>query len=152
MVMSSEFGIPTAPVKDIESPRRYFQLSMRTLMIVVTVAAAMIGCVVAAPLFAVLACLIYVGTSCVLAATLIYGKGWIKGFAIGFSVPHVMGYFVALNAFSRPEGVLVLFLVANAAGIVSGLTTSIAKSYLQRRGGLVGVPRIPFLCDWLSND
>jgi len=151
--MSSEFGVPTAPIKEIVSPRRYLQFSMRTLIIVLTIVAAIFGCIVAAPLFAVIACIVYVGTSCVLLATLFYGKGWIKGFAIGFTVPHVLGYVIAMSVLRfSPEGVLVLFLIANAAGVLTGLTMSIAKGYFQRRGGKVAIPQIPFLRNWLSND
>jgi hypothetical protein len=149
--MSSEFGVPTAPVK-VVSPRRYFQFSMRTLMIVLTIFAAIFGCIVAAPLFAVIACLFYVGTSCVVLATLLYGQGWIKGFAIGFTVPHLLGYVIALRALESPESVLILFLIANAASVFTGLTMSIARSYFQRREGKVAIPRIPFLRNWLSND
>lgn len=101
--MSSEYGIPTAPVKETLSRRRYLQFSIRALLIALTVVAAVVGGIVATPLFAVIACLLYVGTSCVLLTTLFDGKGWIRGFAIGFTVPHILGYVVTLNSFARAE-------------------------------------------------
>ena len=152
--MNCEYSVPTAPVKETEtlSPRRFFLFSLRALLITLSIVAAIFGCIVAAPLFAVVACLVYVGISCALLTALFYGKGWIKGFAIGFTVPHLLGYFIALNASPRPEGVLFLFIVANAVSGLTGLTTSILHSYLKIRDFKIAVPPIPFLRDWLSND
>ena len=148
--MSSEYGVPTAPVKTTQ--RNYFQFSTRAVLIAGSIIAMIIGCIAAPALFAFVACILYLTTTCLLLATLIYGRGWIKGFAIGFSIPHVLGYVVAIGSFTRPEGVLILFLLSMLASIVAGFATAIARAYLKRRDGKVAIPQVPFLRSWLSND
>lgn len=150
--MSSEYGIPAAPVKNVAPRRRFFQLSYRTGFVFLSILAVIIGCIVATPLFAMLACLAYVLISGAVVATLLYGKGWIKGFAIGFSVPHLLGYVVALNTFDGPEEVLVIFLFANIASLILGVAMATARSFFKSRNGLLPVPNVPGLRNWLHND
>ena len=142
--MSNEFILPSPRVKVLVSRRSLLQFRLRTLLILMTAIAVILGCVAAAPLFAFIACLSYVGISCVLLSTLFCGKGWIKGFAIGFTVPHLLGYVIAFNVASRPEGILVAFLIVNSVSVFTGLTTSVANSYVRRRGGIVDVPNFRF--------
>lgn len=148
--MSTEYGLPTAPVKTTH--RNYFQFSTRAVLITVSIIAMIIGCIAAPVLFAIVACILYLATTCLLLTTLIYGRGWIKGFALGFSIPHVLGYVVALASFARPEGVLILFLFSILGSIVAGFATAIARGYLKRREGKVAIPQVPFLRRWLTND
>ena len=148
--MSAEYGVPTAPIK--VTRRSYFQFSVRSLLITVAIVASLIGCIVVPEIFAILACFFYLATTCALLTTLVYGRGWIKGFAIGFAVPHLLGYLVAFASFDRPENVLILFIVAMICSGCAGLITSVVRGYLKRRDGKVAVPQLPILRKWLTND
>lgn len=148
--MNSEYGVPTAPVKTAQ--RNYFQFSTRAILIAGSIIAMVIGCIAAPAFFAIAACILYLATTCLLLTTLIYGRGWIKGFAIGFSIPHVLGYVIAPVSFARPEGVLILFLFSILASVAAGFATAIVRGYLKRCGGKVAIPQVPLLRRWLSND
>ena len=148
--MSAEYGVPTAPIK--VARRSYLQFSIRSLLITTAIIGAAIGCIVVPEIFAILACFAYLATTCALLTTLVYGRGWIKGFAIGFAVPHLLGYLVAIASFERPEYVLILFIVAMMCSISAGLTTAIVRSYLKLRDGKVAIPQVPVLRNWLTND
>ena len=148
--MNSDYGVPTAPVKTTQ--RNYFQFSTRAILTIGSIIAMVIGCIAAPAFFAIAACVLYLATTCLLLTTLIYGRGWIKGFAIGFSIPHVLGYVIALASFARPEGVLILFLFSMLASTTAGFATAIARGYLKSCEGKVAIPPVPALRRWLSND
>ena len=150
----SQFANPEVTFIDQPVPPRkqFFQYSIKTMFIVTTIIAALIGIVVAPPLFAFVAAILFVATTAVLITSIVYSRGWFRVFSIGAFVPHAMTYPFFMFGIRGPEEFL-FFLFASV--VISGFSGSLAaftQGYLVRRGGKLSVPNIPGVRNWLTND
>ena len=136
-----------APVKT-----KRWQFGHRTLLILMTVCCAILVAVVVPPLavFALAFVAISLATFC-LAATF-YGRGWIRPFAIGTGLAMIFSFFLLVDA--RPHGpsefsIGLFFLLFGSVSF--GLLVAATHGYLKRRLGVVPIPNVPLLRDWLWN-
>ena len=137
----------------LNKPRGWsFQISIRGLMILTALIGLIAGAIAVPPVFAVLSVVAFLLISPFLLTLAIFGRGWIRPFAIGGLVPHVVTYLLCYAAMRSPESVLVTFAISIGATIAFGLVTACGYGWLRRSGGLVEIPNIPFIRNWLTNE
>ena len=141
---------PLVEAVDDSRKWRMPQFSIRGLLILTTIFAVLFA-MIASPFLA--AIVMVVVTLFIAGATtiaIIFSRGWLQAFAIGFAPALILGLVFAANA-NRPDEFAILWCVAIFVGSVSGLGGAMMRSYLAKRNGVADVPNIPFLRDWLSN-
>ena len=140
----------TQPVKP--TPRT-IQFSIKSLMIVTTVFAVIVGLCMFPPAAAIALVAFYtaVVTACIVAS--VAGRGWIRPFAILTGLYLMAAIFVLFNVnIHSPFEFMLLVLINLGIGGFIGMCGSIAHGFLARRGGIVPVPNIPLLRKWLHNE
>ena len=142
---------PTPPTK--AAVARTFQFSIKTLLIATTVVAVFFAMAIFPP-FAVITLLIaYTAIIFACIVTAFSGRGWIRPFAISSGMYLLVAALVLMNShFPGPFAVFMLLLINLAIAIFIGLCAATTHSFLTRRGGMVPVPNIPFLRNWLHNE
>ena len=128
------------------------QFSLRTLMIAVTVLCVLFALAVAPPLLALVMAAMYFAGTGILAIAIWQGRGWIRAFAVGAMLPHVMGYLIALVIRESAQWFIMSLLLIVVVTCVSGIAAAAFHGVLARRGGELPVPNLPLLRSWLTND
>lgn len=139
----------------VEAPieEKRWQLSLRSLFIGTAIVATFIAAFSFPPL-AVIAILIveFAAFTFCLTAT-VYGRGWIRPFAVLTAIVMFLGYFVVASAHLMTPSAAVLALALHfIISVVSGLFGAAFHGYLMRTGGFVPIPDIPFVKDYLVNE
>jgi hypothetical protein len=127
------------------------QFSLLALMAGVTVFCVVCALIVIPPLLALACVVIYVLLTGVLAISLWYGRGWLRAFAVGATLPHISGYLMALSS-PHPWGWVFLFIVFVIVSCVAGTASAVLHGYLVRRNGRLPIPDVPLIRNWFSND
>lgn len=127
------------------------QFSIKTVLIVMTMTAVAVSCIAAPMVPAIVLLIVWPVVAVALLTTAIYGKGWIRPFAIAALLPQLFALFS--GRFHHDfHGVLFALVIMYGMSILAGLAGSITHCYLSKRSGKVPVPNVPFLRNWLSND
>lgn len=140
---------PVAPVKVTRKP----QFSIRTLLIATTLASIGICFVLFPPIAAIALAIVYGAfvTACIVAA--ISGRGWIRPFAIVTALYLIVATFVLISShIPGPVAFLILMGLNLVIGCTLGICAAVIQGFFARRGGVVPIPNVPFLRDWLYNE
>ena len=130
--------------------KRWFQFSLKALLIFTGLVALGLGMLASQFIAVVVVTTTTVSMIGATIATIVYGRGWIQGFAIGFAPILLMGI---LFAFDTPgvEALVFCWFLTILFGMISGLTAACVKGFLKRRNGSIGLPNIPLIRNWLEN-
>ena len=135
---------------DVTSNRRplWRQFSLRSLMIGMTIVCVVCAMVAIPALLAISYGLIHAALTSAIAITIWKGRGWIQAFSVGAIFPHVGGFLIALSS-SDP---IVLCFVFELVAVVAGIAAAAYHGFLVRRKGILPVPDLPYIRDWLTNE
>ena len=137
----------------LEKPRNPgYQVSLRTLMVFTSIVAFITGAIVVPEVFGIIAVGLFLLMTPTLLLFAIFGRGWIRPFAIGGLIPHVVTYILAPEFMRSPEEALIAFAFSVGATVVVGLATACGHGWLRKSGGFISVPNLPFLRKWLTNE
>jgi uncharacterized membrane protein YgdD (TMEM256/DUF423 family) len=137
-----------APVKQ----RRRWQFGIKSVLILMTLCCAFFACCAFPPLAIIGLMLagvcLFVG--CLIAA--FYGIGWIRPFGILCGTSLLIGFLMLMA--SNPPGpveVAIMLAILMFLSVVIGFFGAAVHGFLRRRVGIVPIPNVPFLRDWLYN-
>ncbi len=148
--MNSTINVTNA-VPPLKVARRW-QISVRSLLIFVTACCVVIAMFAFPPLAIISLLLALSGLTIFCLTASIYGRGWIRPFAVLTVAAISIGTLLILNTHVHGPGeffvaLLIMLVVAPSIGILAAAT----HGFLLRRIGIVPVPNVPFLRNWLSN-
>lgn len=130
-----------------------WQLSLRSLFIGTSVVAVLLAAFQFPPLAVLLIVLIELFAFAAALVCAIYGRGWIRPFAILASLAMFLGYFLMASTNLQSPAVAAFFMMVHlVASAVVGLLGAVLHGYLLRHSGFVPVPNLPVLKDYLVND
>ena len=149
MNFDSSFQTAGATAMPVKPQSRRIQISIRSLILLMTGVALVFGCIAAPELF-VFACLIlHFAIFIVMMTSALVAKGWFRCFAIGFFPLQLFAFALLLDGPGSAEAFLIVSLLAIPSACLSGTIAAATYSFLLRRNGMVIPPRI--LSKWLSN-
>ncbi|MEM9413724.1 MAG: hypothetical protein AAGA30_21630 [Planctomycetota bacterium] len=133
--------------------KRSFQFSTRAVFLMLATAGFFLIAILVPPVAAITSMIATMVFSAIGFVVLFTGRGWIRPFSAGFLVPNLISYFVFFEvARHGPEGVPILFMISTVAGTTFGTISASVHGYLQRRNRKVGIPNIPLVRNWFSNE
>ena len=147
--MSQAIDVSDA-VAPVKSRSRFWQFSVRGLFVLTTICCAILAMIAFPPLFIIAEILALVGMSIFCLIAMIYGRGWIRPFAILCGVSLFCFFFVSLNI-RRADEMLFFLLIQFAGSVFVGVCGAAAHGFLKKRSGVVPIPNIPFVRNWLHN-
>lgn len=137
-----------APVK----PRRTWQFSVRGLMILMTLCCAVVAMFAFPPLFVIAGILALIALSIFSVVAMFYGRGWIRPFSIICSTSLMLFFLASFGMHIHgPEEACLYFAVQFFGSVFVGFCGAAAHGFLKKRSGIVPIPKIPFLKNWLHN-
>jgi len=137
-----------APVK----ASRAFQFSVRALMILTTLCCVVIAMVAFPPLFVIAGILALIALSIFSVIAIVYGRGWIRPFSILCGISLLLFFIAFCNMhIGGPEEACIFFLFQFFGSVFVGFCGAAAHGFLKHRSGVVPIPRVPFLRNWLHN-
>ena len=139
--------IESTRLRDTFKPVRF---SLRSLLIFITGLSIALGILAWPVLLMCIVAFAYVTSTGALIVAVWKGRGWIQAFAVGATLPHLLGYLFLL-ASRRPIDLSIMALMAIVVSIVSGVVTAAAHGALVRRKGTIPVPDLPIMRDLFSN-
>lgn len=126
------------------------QFSLRTLMVAITVFCVLFALMATPFLLAIVMAAAYMGLTGMLVVAIWEGRGWIRAFAVGAALPHLVGYFSVFTG-GWPMSLIVLGVVFTFMSCVSGTAAAAFQGALARRGGKLPEPRVPVLRRLFTN-
>jgi hypothetical protein len=150
--MNQTAEIPNVAMPPVKLRRSVWQFSMRSMLIVVTGFALICAMIAFPPLAVVALVMTQIAVSIFTITAVIFGRGWIRAFAIIASISMLIGLGVMMTApLHHPLEVFVIGSIQLFLSCFIGFCGAAAHGYLKRRSGYVPVPNVPFLRDWLVN-
>ena len=147
--MSQIFDVqePVTPVKQ----SRPWQFSIKALLVFMT-ACSVLFAMMLLPALALLTTLVSLLAMMIFCLTAtIYGRGWIRPFAIGCGATLLLGFYWVYGApFSQGEAII-YGLIQILTSVVAGFFGAASHGCLKRRMGVIPIPNIPFVRKWLVN-
>jgi uncharacterized membrane protein HdeD (DUF308 family) len=142
------------PTKPAGMKLSWRQFGLRAALIAVTGFCILMASMVAPVIPALAFSVFFVGFAASIVVATIYGRGWVRPYAVGNLLVISGSVFLFFNEFPfRGPADLLLFLVisffvSNFVGTVS----AVSHGFLKRRSGKMPIPNIWFLRHWLCND
>ncbi len=133
-------------------PRKLtFQFSIRSILIATAFIALILGAIAAPELIVIPFVVSFVAFTAILVTAAISARGWFRAFAIGALVPNVVTYLALIDGPNRAANIVVGMLFSMLLSTAIGFVASLTHGFLRRRDGKVGIPNIPWIRNWLTN-
>ena len=147
MSQSIDVSNAAAPVKEVQR----WQFSTRALLVLMTVCCAIMTVVVVPPIGIIVLSLVAIALAMFCPVAAIYGRGWIRPFSIATGVSLIFSFFISLEASPDGAELLIVLFMLLVGSIFIGMCSAAMHGFLKRRLGVVPIPNVPFLRDWLWN-
>lgn len=131
---------------------RFAQFSVKALLILLSVCCVLMAMAVLPPLAVIVLSLSSLATAVFCVTAAIFGRGWIRPFAILAGISLIIGFVMIVAApFHHPAEVAIAMGVNLLMASFVGFSASLTHGFLKRRGGVVPIPNVPFVRDVFSN-
>ena len=135
--------------------RSKIQFSIKTLLIATTVIAILLGLAMVPNVVAIVAAaaIIFLYPACITACVTaaISGRGWVRPFSIAAGIYLIVAGFILMSTNGPPIAWLVFSFINLAISFCIGLCTAIVHGFLAKRKGIIPVPNVWLLRNWLHN-
>ena len=149
--MSETVNVAEA-VAPVKIARRTWQFSVRGLMILMTLCCAVLAMIACPPIFVFAAILVLLGLAIFCLVAVFYGRGWIRPFALLCGISLFLFFVTMFNMrIGRPEDAVIFFAMQFFGSVFVGICGAAAHGFLKQRSGVVPIPNVPFLKNWLHN-
>ena len=143
----------TIDVSDAVAPVKNgrWQFSTSTLLKLMTVCCAVLTAIVVPPIGILVLSLVAIALAIFCPVAVIFGRGWIRPFSIATGVSLIFGFFILMDASpDMIECVIALFVLLLGSTFI-GMSSAVMHGFLKRRLGVVPIPNVPLVRDWLWN-
>ena len=138
-----------APVKKAS---RSWQFSVRGLLILMTLCCAVLAMIAYPPILIIAEILALIGLAIFCVTAIIYGRGWIRPFALLCGTSLFLFFVTMWNIhIYGPEAAIMFFSIQLFGSVFVGICGAAAHGFLKQRSGMVPVPNVPWLKHWLHN-
>ena len=149
--MSQTIDVSEA-VAPVKKASRSWQFSVRGLLILMTICCAVLAMIVCPPIFVIAAILGLFGLAIFCAVAIFYGRGWIRPFALLCGTSLFLFFLAMFNMrIHGPEEACVFFAMQFFGSVFVGICGAAAHGFLKQRSGIVPVPNVPYLKNFLHN-
>ena len=149
--MSETINIVEA-VAPVKKAKRTWQFSVRGLLILMTLCCAVVAMFVCPPIFFMAMILALIGLTVFCLVAVFYGRGWIRPFAMICGTSLLLFFMVMSTVhIGGPEDAFFFLTFQFFGSVFVGICGAAAHGFLKQRSGVVPIPNVPFLKNWLHN-
>lgn len=150
--MNQTAEIPNVAMPPVKTRRATWQFSIRSMFVVVSGFALVCAMIAFPPVAVVALILTQIAVSIFTITAAIFGRGWIRAFAIITTLSMLAGFgFMLAAPIHHPLEMFVIGSIQLFLSCFIGFCGAATHGYLKRRSGIVPVPNVPFVRDWLMN-
>lgn len=149
--MSQAIDVSEA-VAPVKKASRSWQFSVRGLLILMTLCCAVLAMIACPPILIIAEILALIGLAIFCVTAIIYGRGWIRPFALLCGTSLLLFFVTMWNIhIYGPEAAIMFFSIQLFGSVFVGICGAAAHGFLKQRSGMVPVPNVPWLKHWLHN-
>ena len=149
--MSQAIDVSEA-VAPVKKTSRSWQFSVRGLLILMTLCCAVLAMIACPPILIIAEILALIGLAIFCVTAIIYGRGWIRPFALLCGTSLFLFFVTMWNIhIYGPEAAIMFFSIQLFGSVFVGICGAAAHGFLKQRSGMVPVPNVPWLKHWLHN-